>query len=795
MQPPTRPEDQEFARLLIAAREHRGMSQESLAERSGVSVRAIRDLERGRVGRPRRQSAQLLAAGLGLAGARAREFLAAAGVAADPGTTSDGFCSLPPPPVLAGRQAELAALVAGVSAHDDGRPGGVVLISGQPGVGKTAVAVAAGYALADRFPDGQLFVSLHGADAAPLSPADALGQVLVALGAGPGLPTRLEERTALYRAQLHRRRVLLVLDDAASEAQVRQLLPVGGSLALVTARRRLAGLHVTDRVFLDVLDEAGAGRMVESIVGSQRCDAEPEAVGLLTAACGRLPLALRVAANRLASRPHWTLRQLVDRLADERRRLSELKAGDLSVRGPFEMSYGQLSGRAATLFRRLALLATGEFDGGLSAPLLGTGRCAADGPLDELVEASLIESTGPDRYRLHDLTRIFAACKLTADPASERDAARLRLDDFVLVTTIRAGAHFDADETVQTRLRRWDGGWTPGSRDEAARWLALESAQWLASLHRAAHEGRYALVVDVCEAMHWYSDRHHAAEVWPQVFTLGVQAARAGGLRAHEAQQRNYLGWALHICAGRRTAAVAEHESARAIAREAGDRKEEAWALMYLSWLQVREEPDEAIARCRDAVRLMAGARHVQGTAHARFYLGVVLHEAGRFAEAEDELREAEDGHLAQLVADGADVQAADGLGFVRLWRARNLLRLDSPQPALRKAQEAADGFREQRNPRGLARALLAAAEADAQQGDLRGAIRRLDVAADLFAQLAATRFEAESLLVAADLYERVGRRDRALATWERASELAAQIEGEQGRLLRERASRGSTAP
>lgn len=785
VQPSHRSDRPNFAQALTDARTVKGMSQEILAERSGLSVRAISDLERGRAVRPRRRSAQLLADALGLTSPALPDFLQAAGVLPDDGDEPDGLCTLPPAPVLAGRDRELAVLAA---AADNGDAPAVIVLSGQPGVGKTALALTSGYLLADRYPDGQLYVSLRGTSTSPLSPAEALGRVLTAIGAGAALPAKLDELSALYHAQLHRRRLLLVLDDAADEAQVRPLLPVGDSLAVVTARRRLAGLAATDRLFLDVLGESEAARMVAGIAGRRRCTAEPDALRRVIAACGHLPLALQVAANRLASRPQWSLRQLADRLADEHRRLTELQAGDLTVRGPLEVSYRQLGPGAGTLFRRLALLAALDFDGALAAPLLDVDPATADGTMDELVEASMVEPAGPDRYQLHDLARLFAAGKLAGDPPAERDAARHRLDDFLLVTTIQAGSCFELDDAVRARLRTRPGGRSWSDPDEAARWLAREPAHWLAALQSAAQRGRHDLAVDVAEALHWYSDRFYAPELWPAVFSFGVQAAQAGHLLPEEAQQRNYLGWARHVCQGQLSAAAAEHRAAFELARRVGDPREQAWSLMYLGRLGVRDDAEEAVRQCSEAVRLMSGADGGLGTAQARFYLAVVLHEAGRYAEAEGEFQAAEAGHLSRLSGGDPGEQVSGGLAFIRLWWARNLLQVGRPVLALRTAQRAAEVFRTQRNQRGLARALLTAAEADAQRGDIRAAVRRLDVAADLFADLGATDFEAEALLVAAELYERVGRRDQARAVRDRAFALAGRIEGQRGRRLQERA-------
>jgi tetratricopeptide (TPR) repeat protein len=412
----------------------------------------------------------------------------------------------------------------------------------------------------------------------------------------------------------------------------------------------------------------------------------------------------------------------------------------------------------------------------VAAPLLGADQATGDRTVDELLEASMVESAGPDRYRVHDLARLFAAGKLAADPQAERDAARARLDDFLLITTIGAGLTFEIEQSGLP----WTGGRHLSGRDEAGRWLAREVAHWLAALRGAAQRGAHRLVVHAAEALHWYSDRHHAPEVWPELFALGVRSARAAGLPIDEARQRNYLGWAHSVCEGLVSAAVEEHRSALRLARDTGDRREQAWSLMYLGQLGVRAEPAEAVRRCTEAVVLMSATGSGIGTAQARFYLGLVLHEAGRYAEADEEFRAAEAGHLSPSDQDGPDGTVASGLAAVRAWYAKNLLHVGRPALALRTALRAADGFRAQRNQRGLARVLLTAAQADVQRGDVWAAVRRLDVAADFFADLAATAFEVEALLTAAELYERVGQLEQAAAVRRRMQALAARIEGDQ---------------
>jgi len=766
-----------FARALVQARADAGLSQTALADRSGMSVRAIGDLERDRA-KPRRRSAELLGTALGLSGPALAAFLRAAGAVDDPadGVPIGSLCTLPPAVTeFVGREADLAAVrrVADVTA-ERGVPG-LLVVSGQPGVGKTTLAVAAGYEVAERFPDGQLFVSLQGADARPLPPAEALARLLTALGAGgSSLPTQLADRTAMYHALLHTRRVLLILDDAVSEAQVRPLLPVGGCLGLVTSRHRLAGLPATERVFLDVLAAEQAAALLSRIVGPARCAAEPEATGRLAEGCGRLPLALRIAANRLASRPHWTLARLVDRLGDEHRRLDELKAGDLTIRSAFEVSYRQLRPPAATLFRRLAMVHGPDFGADLAAPLLETDLDTAEEVLDELVEASLVEPAGTDRFRVHDLVELFAARKLEEDdPPQERRRADERLVTHLLTTAIHAGAFFEMDPGIAARLREWPQGRPLRTRADAVRWLAAESPHWFDALRRAAASGRHRLVVDVGEAMHWYSDLHYLPEIWPTVFGLTTRAARAAGLRAEEATQRNYLGWALNVCEGRLTDALAEHEAALATARAVKDTREQAWSLMYLASLHVRTGEAGAVAECREALALMTETGDATGVAMARYYLGRVLCGLDHHLQADLHLRQAERYFRSRLPHEDPEGSLAASLGFTLLWRATNLLEMGAWAEALRVSDEVASRLGALGRVGWGARAQVCAAEAESHLGRPERALDRLWRAVETFGRLGDRQQEAQALLAAAALYERTGEAERAAEARERAHAVA----------------------
>jgi len=304
----------------------------------------------------------------------------------------------------------------------------MVVISGPPGVGKTALALQVAHLLRSSFPDGQLWVQLAGASPRPRDPGDVLGELLRSLGVhGSAIPDAEAERAARYRSRLAGRRVLLLADDAASAAQVRPLLPgTAGSAVLVTSRVRLTGLPGARLLPLDPFTSAEAVALLTRIVGRERAEAEPGAVFRLAAACGLIPLAVRIAGAKLAARPSWPVSLLVSKIASERRRLDELQAEDLSVRVSFALSYEALHEEARRLFRLLGLLGPNDFAEWVFAALLGERDASV--AVNELIDKSLLSPAGIDppqqaRYRLHDLLWEYARERLADEPAQERDAA------------------------------------------------------------------------------------------------------------------------------------------------------------------------------------------------------------------------------------------------------------------------------------------------------------------------------------------------------------------------------------
>ncbi|MBF9133834.1 hypothetical protein I0C86_33605, partial [Plantactinospora sp. S1510] len=299
----------------------------------------------------------------------------------------------------------------------------VIALTGPAGAGKTTVAVEVARRIADRFPDGRLFIDLHGVRPQPAEPAEAIGRLLRALGvADDAIPAEPDERAALLRSRTAGRRLLLVLDNIANEAQVRPLLPAGtGCAVLITSRRIPAALPGVQLVDLGMLDRRDALALLARFCGPARMASDRAEADRIVEYCGRLPLAIHIAGARLASRPQWRLDRLSRLLADERRRLDELTVGDLAVRASIGLSVAALDAPQRRLFELLSLLDVPDFPVWAAAAMLGVPVSEAEALLEELVDVCLVASVGEDvtaepRYRMHDLVRLVAR-----EFASERE--------------------------------------------------------------------------------------------------------------------------------------------------------------------------------------------------------------------------------------------------------------------------------------------------------------------------------------------------------------------------------------
>ncbi|MFB7513195.1 NB-ARC domain-containing protein [Streptomyces sp. NPDC056144] len=632
-------ENKSFGTVLRGLRQRGRLTMEELAEASGVSVRAIGDMERGRSLVPQRRTVVALAEGLGLTdeereallhtvrAARPTRAVAVAGTVVPPRSVGD----------FTGREPELAVLrAAALRARTGGGEVSVWVVSGPPGCGKTTLALKAAADLAEEFPDGCFVVDLHGVDG-PVDTDEALMKLLKALGVSD---RRLAQEDALGRAGLLRallgdRRCLVVLDNARDEGQVRALLPAGGrSLVLVTSRRPLTGLEDVGRLALTEMARDEAVELLRRILGEERADAEAEAVAHVAELCGRLPLALRVAGNWLTVRSGWTVAHLVRRLADEERRLGALAAGDVRVEAAFELSYRQLTGEAARMLRLLSLVPGPDMTAAYGAALTATGVYEAEDVMEELVEAGLLQATFTGRYQLHDLLRLFGRDRLSrAEEDGDREAADARLRTWLLETSAVAGRWYKPGYGAPPPS--WRGLVPLESAEEGRTWLQSEAPSWLAALRAAVHRGEYDQVVQATHAMDWVCDLWAHWGHWPEVFRLGAEAAAALDDPYMRAFHLNCHSWALNTCEQRYEEAIEQAEEALTHARRAEDVHQQVSALVHAA-SGYRQLGDAArlAERSLAAIELAEAAGHYEVWPQAMRLYGSALRLLGRAGEA-----------------------------------------------------------------------------------------------------------------------------------------------------------------
>ncbi|WP_431676422.1 ATP-binding protein [Kitasatospora sp. KL5] len=691
----TADESGEFRRLLAEFRLRAGLTQDDLARAAGVSLRALGDMERGRTRGPQRRTVQALASALRLTPrqAAALEQAAAAGrprrtpAATDPARADHGNpaadtaaaaparpagptpCALSLPRDIADFTAREEALAQLQDLARDETPAHprIVLINGQPGLGKTAFALHAAHRLTPHFPDGQLSLHLGGMAPTPLSPRDALAQILRALGiADAAVPAGTEERAGLYRALVREKRLVLILDDAADETQVRPLLPGSGpTLTIVTSRHTLPGLESVHRLGLAALTPTEAATLLGRIAGHRRTAAEPTATAELARLCGHLPLALRIAGQRLAARPQLPIDRLVRQLADEEHRLDLLEAGDLGVRAAFTLSYHRLPDTTRLVLRRCALTAGQDFTPDTVGVYAGLPTAQTDRHLERLTDAGLLHAATADRYLMHDLVRLYAGERLTVDEDRSALAAdRDRADDRLLRRAAACGLRFDPDHDIDDRSGDPDPVGAPRTLADAARWLEEEHAEWLAALRRALAAGRHRQVIDTAEAMHWFSDRLMRWDTWGEVFQLSVDAARACGDVRAETVHLNYLAWTSVMCLHRYRRGIELAHDARELARRIGDAEQEAWALTYratgLRYLQRYEEAATAYQQAAGVFAAVGNRPAQVGRLVSLRGAANCLRDTGRAEEAVEtrclalagamELREVWESHVPSLL-------------------------------------------------------------------------------------------------------------------------------------------------
>ncbi|MEV0971498.1 AfsR/SARP family transcriptional regulator [Microtetraspora glauca] len=656
-------------------------------------------------------------------------------------------------------------------AESEGVP--VAAMSGIGGVGKTALAVHVAHLAHDLFPDGQLYADLRGYGTEPTPPETALVAFLRALGIPVDvIPDGLAERSALFRSLLADRRMLVLLDNARDAEQVEHLLPgSAGCAAIITSRGKLADLPSARLVDLDVMEPDEALSLFSAVAGRDRVRAERAAAMDVVAACGFLPLAVRIVAARLAARPSWTVASLVPRLADERRRLDELKIGNLAVSATFALGYGQLDPEQARAFRLLSLPTGSDISTLAAAAVLDMRPGPAEDLLESLVDASLLEAPAPGRYRFHDLLKLFARRQAedTEEP-TERMAALRRLLGFYLASA--RSAHRLAYEGSAIADALTDIG-TPGhtfsSADESVAWLSVEAEDLFASIGQAAGTASLLLpAADLLLAMEPLLESGTSGREFEQRTGAVLAAAQRAGDRHSETRCRYVLGRvlfgmnrldaaegqfqrarelsletgdtivlgetynALAVVAGRlrrHTEALEWFGHATDVYREVGNPAGEALVLSYSARDHLGlGRVDEAIAASERGLAIFTEIGSGAGVARARYHLGIVLSYVGRLNEAV--------------------VHHAECLNFFRasnqrVWEQRVCYRLAATfiaagrfAEASRHAEQALTVSREITHPYGEAQSLTALGKALRGMGEGPRGREALEKALGLFTRL-----------------------------------------------------------
>ncbi|MFE8005480.1 BTAD domain-containing putative transcriptional regulator [Streptomyces sp. NPDC057418] len=605
-------------------------------------------------------------------------------------------------------------------AASEGSVMAVSALAGIGGVGKTTLAVHVAHQARPHFPDGQLYVDLQGAGARAAEAETVLGSFLRALGTpDSAIPDSLDERAALYRSTLDGRRVLVLLDNAHDAAQIRPLLPgTTGCAALVTSRIRmvdLAGAHLVD---LDVMSPEEALRLFTRIVGAERVTSEREAALDVVAACGFLPLAIRIAASRLAARRTWTVSVLAAKLADERRRLDELQAGDLAVKATFELGYGQLEPQQARAFRLLGLADGPDISLAAAAALLDLEAHTAEDLLEALVDTSLLESAAPGRYRYHDLVRLYARACAERDEQlpGERETALSRLLDFYLATA--AGVYAlerPGDRLADHREPTQYAGLTFADRHDAQDWLYTEANSLLACVRQSSGRATLRRAVDLLWAAKDLAESGANSKQYETAATAVRELAREMGDDRAEGRALTTLT-NVRLVAGRFDQAERDAQRAMVLARAADDPLPNCWApndLGIIALYQNRHSdgeaylrqaitnfradenrPGEASALCnlsrihlamgrtssavtlaQQGIDIYDGMGHALRGANGRYALGLALTQLGHLADAAE--------RLAEALAVFRDSRQ-------RLWEGMTLFRLAEVDLAARVPAQAA---------------------------------------------------------------------------------------------------------
>lgn len=578
-------------------------------------------------------------------------------------------------PDFSGRSAELQWICAAARRAPEGSPT-VLCLDGMGGGGKTALAVRAAHQLAEQYPHGSLFIDLHGftPGQTPLGAFQAQGDLLAAAGIpSEELPAVPAGRAARWQSYMRGRRMLLVLDNAAGSEQVRELIPASSdSLVLITSRPRLTGLDGAEWLSVGALPELDSHQLLRNTLGAARVEKEPAAARELLRLCGGLPLAVRIAAARLANRPQWTVQRLVERLRDHNRRLDELTSEGRGVAGALLLSYQSMPREQRKAFRLLGRHPGRYLDAEEAAALLDTDVLTAEDVLEGLVDVRLLEAREPGVYALHDLVRSFVQRVAQSEKSPEDGQAVRRLMDHYLNTAQRAcdtlfpGRRHFGDEEV--RADEFD------HKDKALQWLDQHRDSLLAAVDAAYHEGLLWHAARLPRELGFHSSIRAYDASANAALEKGVSASRELGDRAlirlnlmnlamgrwrlgqlsdavarleeavdlsrqmedvhSEAECRARLGQACNSM-GELERALQLCQEANARAQELGFTRLDGSSLSTLSLVQVRlGRFDEAAQAAERAVAIFDSIQEIQLSVDALSHLSQAIERLGRFEEA-----------------------------------------------------------------------------------------------------------------------------------------------------------------
>ncbi|MEO3777284.1 tetratricopeptide repeat protein [Micromonospora sp. B11E3] len=686
----------------------------------------------------------------------------------------------PPPRQLLGdvrgfvnRVEELRALNRLLS--DGGRSADVTLsvITGTAGVGKTALALRWAHSVRHRFPDGQLYANLRGYDPGqPARPEQVLDRFLRALGVPPtAIPADPEDREALYRSRLADRRILVVLDNAATVRQVRPLLPgTDTCLVVVTSRSMLSGLVTRDggrRLTLRMLSEDDAVTLLRRLTAEYRSGDDPDELTELARLCARLPLALRIAAERAASRPLMPLRELIQDLRDESALWDALTAEDDeeadAVRAVFAWSYRALGTSAARLFRLLGLHPGHDVSVPAAAALAGVPVSQVRQALDALVTAHLLEQNAPGRYQLHDLLRAYAVDQVRQlESARERQAALRRVLDWYLHTTDAALARtlpFNRTVPLDPPTDVAPLAFADGA--EADAWFDAERDN-LVACTRAAAADAPRTAWRLAALLRSVFMHRNAFDGWFATARTGLAAARALGDRRGEAEALESLGKA-HFQARQLTEAAEHHRAALAIRRETGDEHGTAVSVNALGLLGLRHRRlTDSLAHFADSLAIFERLGDRRWQALLLSNLAETRYELGDLTEAVALLDRA----LPVQREIGDRGQEGNSLFFLSM-TLRELGRTDEARAAIEQALAIAE---EGASPVWLAHWLVEYARVQRALGRPGEALEAAHRAATIQRRLGDRSREAMALDGAGEAYRELGQPDQAIAFHLRAA-------------------------